>query len=209
MRAWQVSIVLGVVFSGAAASAQCGPGRVPVVVPSGQTICLPANAAALDNNPKFATQLPTATASATATATAPADTATPTPADTATATPIDTATETPTVTPTPCGSGGAAVGGVCWHLGAVGESCVTTCAGLGEFCDAATITFAGSGGTNANCLSVLAALGAQTDPFVESSECPNAIGCAEVPGFAGGRCAAPPTTCEATDPSAARACACQ
>ena len=203
MRRSTVSIAVCVLFSGAAAYAQCEPGRVPVVVPSGLTICLPANAAAIGQNPKFATQTATAAPSATPTAT---------PADTPTATPSNTPLDTPTATPTPCGSGGASVGGFCWYFGAEGASCDTTCAAVGATCDSATITFAGSEGTDENCQSVLTALGVTAD-FGGSSPCPSGVGCGFLPGTVAlaGRCPAPPTTCEAAEVAfgVQRACACQ
>ena len=53
------------------------------------------------------------------------------------------------------------VDGVCWYLAPVGQSCDDACAGgtRGGY-NAATLTYAGSDGTNANCESVLDALGA-------------------------------------------------
>ncbi len=216
-----VAVVLfGLHLSATSANAQCAPGRIAVVVPSGRTICLPAAAThALGGNSNFVTATPTAIGAATATVTAtqpgagstPTLTSTSVPAETPTITPSDIPTDTPaatpTVTPTPCRSSGVAVGGFCWYLGAPGESCDVTCAGVGAVCDAATITFAGSGGTNTNCMSVLAAL-AITDPFTESMECLGGYGCADIPGFVSARCSAPPTTCAAAASNVQRACAC-
>lgn len=194
MRSWIVGVALSSLWFAAAAQAQCAPGTVPFTNRGGHTICLPAvAAAAVGNNPNFAT------------ATAPAVTATFTPTAPE-ATPTHTAV--PTATPTPCGGGGAAVGGSCWYLGDPGASCDATCGAIGATCAAATITFAGSEGTNEHCQSVLAALGV-TDPFAESSECLGGFGCSNIPGFLSARCSAPPTTCAAAGATVARACACQ
>ncbi|UXI70284.1 Ig domain-containing protein [Tahibacter amnicola] len=61
--------------------------------------------------------------------------------------------------PISCGSGGQAVGGTCWYFGQNDESCTTVCTTHGGY-NAATLSFAGSGGSNANCGQVLTALGA-------------------------------------------------
>ncbi len=65
-------------------------------------------------------------------------------------------TTTTTLPPQPCTS---VVGGFCWYLGAFGADCDATCAAEGRVYDAATATYAGSSGTNANCEAVLTALG--------------------------------------------------
>jgi len=59
-------------------------------------------------------------------------------------------------------NGGVTVGGFCWVLGAFGQSCTTACttAGFSSASLAGTRDFAGSAGTDANCLAVLDALGA-------------------------------------------------
>jgi hypothetical protein len=106
---------------------------------------------------------------------------------------------------------GEPVGGFCWFLGAPGASCDATCAGLGEVCDAATITYAGTGGTTAQCGAVLTALAAP-GPFIGDMSaaglgvgCDDCLTCPE--SF---RDTSAPTTCAATDPlgPGSRVCAC-
>jgi hypothetical protein len=106
---------------------------------------------------------------------------------------------------------GQLVGGFCWFLGASGASCDATCAAVGKTCDAATISYAGSQGTNSNCTAVLNAL---VPPFIAlDADCTasvGAVGCwyfAETDEYV--RCTAPPTTCAASNPGLHRACACQ
>jgi hypothetical protein len=67
-----------------------------------------------------------------------------------------------------CTGGGKCVGGSCWYLGAYGESCDTVCSSNGGYNDA-TRTYAGSSGTDANCLSVLTALNGGTGSMNTSS----------------------------------------
>lgn len=60
---------------------------------------------------------------------------------------------------TACGSGGAGVGGLCWYLGSEElASCTQVCAGNGGYHDG-TASYAGSGGSNAQCQQVLTGLG--------------------------------------------------
>ena len=58
--------------------------------------------------------------------------------------------------PPPCD---AVTGGFCWFMGDSGASCDAACAIKGRAYDSATETYAGSGGTDANCVAVLDALG--------------------------------------------------
>ena len=59
----------------------------------------------------------------------------------------------------PCPGGGVPLAGACWYLGGgVGVSCDATCAGVGMACAPATVTYAGTGGTSANCQSLMAVL---------------------------------------------------
>src|SRR5262245_9938139 len=53
---------------------------------------------------------------------------------------------------------GAMFGGACWLVGAVGASCSATCEAGGLSYDPATATFAGSGGSDANCLALVSAV---------------------------------------------------
>jgi hypothetical protein len=55
---------------------------------------------------------------------------------------------------------GVEVGGACWFLGALGQSCSAVCADVALVYDEATATFAGSGGSDSNCGAVLNALSA-------------------------------------------------
>jgi hypothetical protein len=59
----------------------------------------------------------------------------------------------------PAQCAGTRVGGYCWYFGAPGESCNAVCAGHGGYHDA-TRFYAGSVGTDAQCVAVLDALGA-------------------------------------------------
>lgn len=58
-----------------------------------------------------------------------------------------------------CGCDAVIVGAQCWHYGGSNQSCDDVCASYDGY-NAATRTYAGSGGTNANCAAVLDALGA-------------------------------------------------
>lgn len=57
-----------------------------------------------------------------------------------------------------CDAPGVLVGGHCWYQSGDGESCDDACTAAGKTYDPATASYAGSGGTDANCSSVLAAL---------------------------------------------------
>jgi hypothetical protein len=116
----------------------------------------------------------------------------------------------PVVEPPPACTG-ELVGGSCWFLGALGESCDATCGGLGMTCDPATVTYAGSGGTDADCLAVLTALGV-TDTYSGGQFCLGTlpVGCVDEPAFTSAyRCSSPATTCAGSAAGLRRACACQ
>jgi hypothetical protein len=106
----------------------------------------------------------------------------------------------------------AFVGGACWYFGLPGASCVDTCAAQGLVYDEATLTFAGSAGSFAQCAAVLDAVHAPTDVFATpDTACDTAVGCVHKAGFGRFRCISLETTAEAFDPGptgAARACAC-
>jgi hypothetical protein len=145
------------------------------------------------------TATPTTTATPTVTATA---TVTPTATPTLTATPTVTATPTPTPTVTPiCG-----IGGACWLLGAVGQSCDAVCTAQGLTYDTATSTYAGSSGSAANCLAVLTALSAGSGSIIDTG-CSDGFGCL-AQGATRVRCVNPATNSTAAGPSIQRACAC-
>lgn len=53
---------------------------------------------------------------------------------------------------------GVSVGGFCWYAAtSVSQSCTTVCSAHGGY-NSGTLSYAGSGGSNANCLAVVAAL---------------------------------------------------
>lgn len=84
-------------------------------------------------------------------------------------------TTTPGGTSITCDSGGAAVGGYCWYYAADNTSCTSTCASHGGY-NAATLTYAGSGGSAANCAAVMDAIGAPASAVI-SQVCGLALGC--------------------------------
>lgn len=73
----------------------------------------------------------------------------------------------------PCG--GARIGGHCWYAGGVNEDCNQACLAHGGCDVAGTRDFAGSGGSDANCVAVLAALGYGGFPHQNWSN--NELGC--------------------------------
>lgn len=110
------------------------------------------------------------------------------------------------VTPPPPPCAGALVGGFCWYLGATGESCDTVCTNQALSCDPATISYAGSGGTLAQCDAVMDVLygpGAAADTLSSGSN----VGCFLYAGLFAYRDPLG-TTCAAAEPGLARACAC-
>jgi hypothetical protein len=119
--------------------------------------------------------------------------------------------------PLSCPCTGKLVGGACWFLGEnFGEGCDAACNSIGLTCDAATITYVGSDGTDANCQLVLDLLyGFPGSPFpltFPSAACEAGLGCYGfyVSSFNTVRCASPPTTCSAYgNPGDIRVCACQ
>jgi hypothetical protein len=102
------------------------------------------------------------------------------------------------------GLGGVIVAGSCWFLGATAASCLNTCVAEGLAYDPATLTYAGSAGTDPNCEAVLAALGYVGAPVTTTSS--SGVGCAISSG-AGVRDTAA-TTSAATATGVQRACAC-
>ncbi len=120
----------------------------------------------------------------------------------------------------PCPSLGRRIGGACWYVGLPNASCDTTCSDLLLYYDPATETFAGSGGTDANCQLVIRALvGGAAIGFSFSGDCGvgYGYGCSagNVSGtWISGRCSSPPTTSSAVPPDVAgifeyRVCACR
>ncbi len=106
-----------------------------------------------------------------------------------------------------CGSGGVAVGGVCWYYAADNESCTSACSSHGGY-NSATLTYAGSAGTAANCLAVMNALGVPGGA-ITSQGCGVAVGCmydAPTPGRF--LCTSPATNAGDAYVGGRRACAC-
>jgi hypothetical protein len=101
---------------------------------------------------------------------------------------------------------GELVGGFCWYLGAAGGDCDTTCTNVSRVYDSATASYAGSGGTDANCQAVLAALGIVPSTYMDSAA--TGIGCNTLGGTFAGR-DTNPTTSTATALAISRVCACQ
>ena len=104
-----------------------------------------------------------------------------------------------------CDEGGHLVGGYCWYVGFEAQSCTTVCASHGGY-NSATLTYAGSAGTDQNCQNVLDAFGAPASGMGAPS---SAAGCymRGSPGI--GRMRGTTATTEgATAPDASRACAC-
>jgi hypothetical protein len=101
---------------------------------------------------------------------------------------------------------GELVGGFCWYLGAAGASCDTTCANQGLACDPATISYAGTGGTLAQCDAVLDALAGPGTTYALSD---TASGCLRYLGSTAFHDTGFPTTCaEVPSGTIERACAC-
>jgi hypothetical protein len=122
----------------------------------------------------------------------------------------------PPSTTGPCAGGGARVGGFCWYLGDQFASCDSTCGAMGMTCDPATVTYAGSGGTTANCQAVVDAVnGAGLTVYDSSCTYPTDYfdaGCVIwAPPWVtlyAERCIGGTTTCSAVSPPN-RLCACE
>jgi hypothetical protein len=108
--------------------------------------------------------------------------------------------------PTPCE---ATTGGYCWYLGDIGESCGYVCTSNGKVYHSVTATYAGSGGTAAQCANVLTDLGF-TGAYLGAQVCGEGVGCTlgTLGVTIGLWCNDVPTT-EAASISQGRACACQ
>lgn len=108
--------------------------------------------------------------------------------------------------------GGASVGGYCWYLGAAGATCDSVCATHGGCVVAGIRDYAGSSGTLANCVAVLAALGKGPGNQPDGSDfADEGSGCGWQ-NYAGVtaryRIYSPVTTCAAVPSFASRACSC-
>lgn len=100
---------------------------------------------------------------------------------------------------------GKSVGGYCWYAGVSDQSCTQVCSARGGVNMAGTRDYAGSGGTNANCLAVLNALSLGSGA-IQNSGTAN-LGCSFV-GLFGRQRYPTTTTAEASNALAQRACAC-
>jgi len=106
-----------------------------------------------------------------------------------------------------CPDGGFLYSGACWYRTALDENCDEVCAGVGLAYDSATLTIAGSGGTNAACDAILTGIGVGGAGVTDGS-CFEGFGCLEEAGSRG-RCTDPATSATVKDPTATRACACE
>lgn len=108
--------------------------------------------------------------------------------------------------PPPCP--GAIVAGTCWVVGDLGDNCTQTCTLTGRAYDAATETYAGSGGTIANCAALMAALGGGSPA---AASCSSGLGCTLGSGFLflDKFCSSPATNAFAADANHARICGCE
>jgi hypothetical protein len=114
---------------------------------------------------------------------------------------------------TTCPAAGSLVGGVCWYFGSYGQSCTSVCSSKGLNYNSATLSYAGSGGTDAQCSAVMDALGAEaTGATATDCESPgSSFGCVlwGPPGDAARlRCNETPTGASNSDATMRRACAC-
>lgn len=105
---------------------------------------------------------------------------------------------------------GNTVGGYCWYMSATFDNCDNTCTPHGGY-NAATRTYTGDTGTNAQCDAVLLALGsADVDGTSADSGCSAATGCMFVSSGGNTRCTNLPTTSSASEVNfGTRACACK
>jgi hypothetical protein len=107
---------------------------------------------------------------------------------------------------------GKIVGGYCWWKGPDGLSCANTCAAIGMTYDPATATYAGSGGSDANCMAVAAAIYnwyPPAPPITVEGIGSTGVGCVDITFPTTVHRDISPTLAEAVNPSAARFCACQ
>jgi hypothetical protein len=111
----------------------------------------------------------------------------------------------------PAACTGMLVGGSCWYLGDAGMSCTSTCAIQGLAYDPATETYAGSSGTDDQCVAILHALTPYAISLIsEVTACGVGLGC-HLTEYGAVRCPAPTTTADAAGQTLQpvyRACAC-
>jgi hypothetical protein len=115
---------------------------------------------------------------------------------------------TTTTTLSSCPAPGISVGAHCWYGGIANESCDTVCANHSLAYDPATAEYAGSLGTDENCIAVLGGVYPGL-PWGTATDCNVAVGCgASLALGMGFRCVTPPTTSSALHSQWARACSC-
>ena len=103
---------------------------------------------------------------------------------------------------------GTWMGGFCWYLGALNESCDSVCTTHGGY-NAGTQTYAGSGGTLANCTAVLNALRGGYGTLISDNASALAYGCVyRTSSDLSFRYTGTPTTSSSASPVFQRTCAC-
>lgn len=117
-------------------------------------------------------------------------------------------TVTGTVTSSCVAAGGAAVNGQCWFIGALNQSCTAACSNATGYSNphTDTITWAGSGGSNANCTTVLDAFPATGSVAISTHASDR--GCNVNNGATQRRRGTTTTTYSGASASWSRACAC-
>jgi hypothetical protein len=114
-----------------------------------------------------------------------------------------------TVAPAMPACAGTLVGAQCWYLGSTNQSCDTVCGSHGGCQDGPMIDYAGNSGTNANCETVLTALGSAGSVSDSTSTTNNyeRLGC-NIRSGTRYRFTAATTTCGDAYSTSQRACSC-
>lgn len=103
---------------------------------------------------------------------------------------------------------GVQVGGYCWYLSAVDQSCDTVCTSRGATA-VSYDSYAGSSGTDENCNATLQALGIASNDQLNSINCTSGWGCyANATGMGKNRCRNMAFVSNISSPIARLACAC-
>ncbi len=106
-------------------------------------------------------------------------------------------------------AGGKVVGGFCWLKSGANKSCAQTCTEAGSTCNlSGTKDYAGSGGSSANCQSVLDALGKTGSGSVTDGTSYFGLSCNWDSSGDRNRVTSPATSCSAYAPNTYQACAC-
>ena len=115
-------------------------------------------------------------------------------------------------TPMPCSGGGVSIGGYCWYASGSGASCSTACSNVSLAYNAATLTYAGSSGTLAQCKAVIDGVFGGNNTVVDdgNSLCAfSSVGCGVDSTSNYKRCTTVATNDTALDSDFNRVCACQ